>query len=169
MFIVELGLSSQPLSEKYSTGSHWVTHSWIKSVWEKTDLFGIEVELGNIDIGPPRVGDDWLMNRFLRMGCSRKELIRLNRDFLESAHPTRTSEYGERPYCNCVRAGNTPPPASQSSCTGDTKYGSGDLTRKGRDYCISSLALWTCMYRPKCRDLGDDRTAGHARLPMTER
>ena len=67
MFVIELGRS------------HWVTHSWVRSVWEKIDLFGIEVEIGNIDITPPRVGDDWLMKRFLRMGCTRKELIRLNR------------------------------------------------------------------------------------------
>ena len=79
MFIIELGLSNQPLSEKYSVGSHWVTHSWIRSVWEKVDLFCMEVEIGNINIAPPRVGDDWLMKRFLQLGCTRKELLRLNR------------------------------------------------------------------------------------------
>ena len=79
MFIIELGLSNQPLTEKYSRSSHWVTHSWIKSLWEKIDLFCIEVDLGNIKITPPRVGDDWLMRRFVQMGCNRKELLRLNR------------------------------------------------------------------------------------------
>ena len=29
MFIIELGLSSQPFSELFSVGSHWATHSWI--------------------------------------------------------------------------------------------------------------------------------------------
>ena len=79
MFTIELGLSNQPLTEKYSQVSHWVTHSWIKSLWEKIDIFGMEVELGNIEIMPPRVGDDWLMRRLIQMGCTRKELIRLNR------------------------------------------------------------------------------------------
>jgi hypothetical protein len=79
MFTIELGLSNQPFAEKYALGSHWVTHSWIKSLWEKVNLFGIKVELGNIQIAPPWLGDDWLMKRFSQMGCSKKELLRLNR------------------------------------------------------------------------------------------
>ena len=76
---IELGLSSQPFTEKYSVGSKWVTNSWLRSVWEKVDLFGIMVEIGNLDLSPPRIGDEWLMKEFLRMGCKKKELIHLNR------------------------------------------------------------------------------------------
>ena len=79
MLVIELGLSSQPLLEKYAVGSNWTTHSWIRSLWEKIDLFNIQVTIGNIDISPPRVGDEWLMRRFMKMGCSVKELTRLNR------------------------------------------------------------------------------------------
>lgn len=56
MFIIELGLSSQPLAERYAVGSHWVTYSWIKSLWENIDMFGMTIELGNISIDLPRAG-----------------------------------------------------------------------------------------------------------------
>lgn len=79
MFVIELGLSSQPLAEKFKLGSHWVTPSWLRSLWEKVDKFGISVELGNVNMTPPRAGDEWLMKKFHRMGCSRKDLVRLNR------------------------------------------------------------------------------------------
>ncbi len=79
LLIIELGLSGQPLTEAYSVGSAWTTHSWLKSVWEKVDLFRIDVRIGNVDISPPRVGDEWLMRRFLGMGFSRSELVKLNR------------------------------------------------------------------------------------------
>jgi hypothetical protein len=78
LLIIELGLSGQPLTEDYSMGSSWMTHSWLKSVWEKVDLFRIDVWIGNVDITPPRVGNEWLMRQLLRMGFTKSELIKLN-------------------------------------------------------------------------------------------
>jgi hypothetical protein len=43
LFIVELGMSNQPLAEDYNIGSYWILHSWLKSVWEKVSLFHVEV------------------------------------------------------------------------------------------------------------------------------
>jgi hypothetical protein len=79
MFIIELGMSRQPFRENFSLCSQWTTHSWLKSVWEKVQLFHIDVQIGNIDITPPRLGDDWLMKTFVGMDFPTKELIRLNR------------------------------------------------------------------------------------------
>ena len=79
LFIIELGLSTQPLSKNYTVGSHWTTHSWLRSVWEKVHLFHVEVEIGNVKISPPRVEDEWLMKSFLTMGYTRKQLVVLNR------------------------------------------------------------------------------------------
>jgi hypothetical protein len=39
LFIIEAGISLQPLAEQYSQYSKWVTHSWLKLLWEKVDLF----------------------------------------------------------------------------------------------------------------------------------
>jgi hypothetical protein len=36
LLIIETGLSLQPFTEDYDTCQHWVTSSWLKSVWEKT-------------------------------------------------------------------------------------------------------------------------------------
>ena len=79
LFIIEMGMSNQPLAEDYNIGSCWTTHSWLKSVWEKVSFFRVEVCIGNVHIVPPRVGDDWLMRRFVSMGFSRTDLVRLNR------------------------------------------------------------------------------------------
>ncbi len=79
LLIIELGLSSQPLTEDYSVGASWTTQSWLKSVWQKVHLFRIDVRIGNVSFSPPRVGDEWLMRCFLRMGFTRSELVRLNR------------------------------------------------------------------------------------------
>ncbi len=79
LFIIELGMSNQPLAEDYNIGSYWISHSWLKSVWEKISLFHVEVCIGNVRIIPPRVGDEWLMKRFLAMGFPRADLVCLNR------------------------------------------------------------------------------------------
>ncbi len=79
MFIIELGMSGQPFRENYSLCSRWTIHSWLKSIWEKVQLFHIDVQIGNIDIKPPQLGDDWLMKKFVGMGFLPKELTRLNR------------------------------------------------------------------------------------------
>ncbi len=34
LLVIKLGLSLQPFAEDYDTCQHWVTPSWLKSVWE---------------------------------------------------------------------------------------------------------------------------------------
>ena len=79
LMIMELGMSSQPFEVDFIRHGKWVTDSWLKSLWEKSFIFGICFEEGRLKIGPPRTGDEWLMRMFLRMGFTEAELIRLNR------------------------------------------------------------------------------------------
>ena len=37
-----LGLSLQPLQQSYTKYDNWVTHSWLKTIWEKCDKFQIK-------------------------------------------------------------------------------------------------------------------------------
>ena len=79
LLVVELGVSLQPLQESYTKYSSWITHSWLKSLWEKVDLFRIVVEVNNIELVMPREGDQWLMRLFMAVGFSKDQLLRLNR------------------------------------------------------------------------------------------
>ena len=79
LFIVELGISTNPLNESYSRYASWVTHSWLKSLWEKISKYKISVETNNIPLQPPRVGDKWIMRVFQEAGFNKSELERLNR------------------------------------------------------------------------------------------
>jgi hypothetical protein len=45
LLIVEAGISTQPLVEKYNAYSIWVTHCWLKSVWEKLDIFSMQIKI----------------------------------------------------------------------------------------------------------------------------
>jgi hypothetical protein len=39
LMITKGGISTQIISEPYPCFSKWITHSWLKSVWEKINLF----------------------------------------------------------------------------------------------------------------------------------
>ena len=54
-------------------------HSWIKTLWEKVSIFGIKIELGNLDIPFPKQGNKWVLSEFLLAGYSGNELVWLNR------------------------------------------------------------------------------------------
>jgi hypothetical protein len=45
LMIIEGGVSNQILSQPYERYSKWVSHCWLKSVWEKIDLFSLTVEI----------------------------------------------------------------------------------------------------------------------------
>jgi len=64
LFILELGMGEQPFAVDFARHGSWVTDSWLKSVWEKVDLFGIMIQEGKLRLRPPRVGDEWLMPMF---------------------------------------------------------------------------------------------------------
>jgi hypothetical protein len=50
LMIVEGGVSMQILSEPFQQYSKWVTSSWLKSVWEKGDLFNFKVEIKKLPL-----------------------------------------------------------------------------------------------------------------------
>ena len=39
--IFELGISLQPLRQYYTKYEKWVTHNWLKTLWEKLDMFNV--------------------------------------------------------------------------------------------------------------------------------
>ena len=77
--VIELGMSSQPFQEDCGSCKLWVTHSWIKSVWEKASRLRIIIDIADIPVAPPRERDSWLMQEFVRLNYSGDDLRRLNR------------------------------------------------------------------------------------------
>ena len=54
LLVIELGLSLQSFAEDYDACQHWVTHSWLKSVWGKSFKLGINIQLAHTPLQPPR-------------------------------------------------------------------------------------------------------------------
>ena len=72
--ICEMGISDQPLQESYKGFESWITHLWLKSVWEKCDNFSIDVQFLDVPIEPLREKDRWLMRVFVEAGFEKQEL-----------------------------------------------------------------------------------------------
>jgi len=79
LFLLELGISSQPLQESYEKYSFLSTHSWMKMLWEKLSMFGVRTVIADGLVDNPRGGDRFLMQAFVEKGYSRDILLRLNR------------------------------------------------------------------------------------------
>ena len=79
LMVIECGVSCQILAQPYRTFSKWVTHCWLKSVWEKVDLFNLTVTIKSLPLRPPRENDEWMMILFKNEGYTDDELVRLNR------------------------------------------------------------------------------------------
>ncbi len=79
LFILELGMGSQPFQVDFQKYGHWVTESWVKSLWEKVSLFGIVIEEGKLRLTPPRERDEWLMPLLTKLNFTPLELGRLNK------------------------------------------------------------------------------------------
>ena len=80
LMIIELGISSQPFQESFQKYESWITHSWIKSVWEKVDHYKLRLQLKPLNIEPPRTRDKWFMKAVIDLGCLNKhEMERINR------------------------------------------------------------------------------------------
>jgi hypothetical protein len=60
-FIIEGGISTQLLSESYARYGKWITDCWLKSLWEKLDMFGFWVDLSPLPLLHPRENNRWLM------------------------------------------------------------------------------------------------------------
>ncbi len=116
LLTTELGVSSQPLIESFLKNGKWVTHSWLRSLWEIVDKFDVTVEIAPIPIDPPRMGDRWFMQAVIKAGYRRsEELVIINHfqchqqvvhvsDVLDMGgrclentyHPGKTRNYGPR-------------------------------------------------------------------------
>ncbi len=57
LFLVELGISFQPLQELYSKYGFLSTHSWMKMLWEKISMFGVKIVVANKAMKYPQEGD----------------------------------------------------------------------------------------------------------------
>jgi hypothetical protein len=57
LLITEMGISPQPLQESYAKYGKWITHSWLKLIWEEVDKFNVTIEIATMSIEPPREGD----------------------------------------------------------------------------------------------------------------
>jgi hypothetical protein len=61
LFLVEMGLSLQPLQELYKRYKYLVTHSWMKMLCEKVLMFGLKVVVVDFQLKYPREGDRFIM------------------------------------------------------------------------------------------------------------
>jgi len=77
-FIIELSMSCQPFMEDYTATNKWVTHSWLKTIWEKAHRLQIKIELGKPVTRPPRGENDYWVMKELGSICTTDELVRLN-------------------------------------------------------------------------------------------
>lgn len=57
LFILELGVTPQPLQESYSCYHDRVTHCWLTRLWEKVSKFHISVSFLDVPVKPPRAND----------------------------------------------------------------------------------------------------------------
>jgi hypothetical protein len=99
LFLIELGLSAQPLQESYEKYGKCIIHSWIKSVWEKVCRYKIKVEIGPLDIDPPRKEDRWFMqavDKLSWINCVRlHQQVLFMSDVLEANGKTIDKRYME--------------------------------------------------------------------------
>ena len=64
LLVIEMGTSLQPLAEDYNQCHHWVTPSWLKSIWGKARRFDIKVLFAPLPLEPPRIRDSWIMKDY---------------------------------------------------------------------------------------------------------
>ena len=79
LFLLELGISLQPLQESYNRYSFLSTHSWMKMLWEKVSMFGVKIIIANTGVVLQREGDRLIMQVLFEQGYPQEILSRLNR------------------------------------------------------------------------------------------
>jgi len=79
LLVIDLGLSIQPFAEDYGACQHWVTPSWLKSLWEKYFKLGKDIQLAHIPLQPPQERVSWIMAEFIHMNYDTQSLCKLNR------------------------------------------------------------------------------------------
>jgi hypothetical protein len=78
ILVIELGMSLQPFQKEYAAYQQWVTHSWIKLVWEKASRVRVEIKIADLVVHPPRESNSWLMQELVRLNYSSNNLQQLN-------------------------------------------------------------------------------------------
>jgi hypothetical protein len=78
LFLVEMGLSFQPLQKSYEWRNFLLTHSWMKMLWEKVSMFGLKVVVADFHLKYPREGDCFIMQVLIKLGYSKDKLRILN-------------------------------------------------------------------------------------------
>ena len=78
LFFLGLGLSFQPLLESYKRFGYLVTHSWMKTLWEKVSTFDVKVVIADTDQQFPPEKDQFIMQALISRGYSRDMLKRIN-------------------------------------------------------------------------------------------
>jgi hypothetical protein len=79
LLLVELGISFQLLQESYSKYGFLSTHSWMKMLWEKISMIGVEIVVADLALEYPWERDWFVMQLLFEMGYPREILQRLNR------------------------------------------------------------------------------------------
>ena len=78
-FILELGMSLQPFTVDYSAYAGLVTHSWLRSLWEKVHAFGLDIRIHNVPLELAKANDALLLPTLVDLGYKGTELERINR------------------------------------------------------------------------------------------
>ncbi len=79
IFIIDGRVLTQILAAPFKKYGKWVTDGWLKSLWEKLDMFNFRVEILKLPLAIPREGDCWIMTAFIELDFFMDELIQLNR------------------------------------------------------------------------------------------
>jgi hypothetical protein len=78
LFLVELGISFQPLQESYSKYGFLSTHSWMKMLRKKISMFGVKILVADLAMEYPWE-KDWFVMQLLF------EMATLGRSYRDSA------------------------------------------------------------------------------------
>jgi hypothetical protein len=71
LFLVEMGLSFQPLQESYEWHNFLLTLFWMKMLLEKVSMFGLKVVVADFHLKYPREGDCFIMQVLIELGYSK--------------------------------------------------------------------------------------------------
>ena len=69
--LLELGMTNQPFQISFEKHGELVTWSWMTSLWEKCDRYGVKVVFSDIELELPRERDKWLMLELVWLGYNR--------------------------------------------------------------------------------------------------
>lgn len=78
--IIHIGVGGKSLFEiPYDEYEFLLPEVWMKSLWQFTSEYKIRVDTSEFALKPRRENDEFLMEAFQRSGCTKGQLIRLNR------------------------------------------------------------------------------------------